>query len=231
MVFASQQQPAPSRSRSQSRSRRREQHLTKSMQLAQQQHQEAAATAAQKKDANRRNMGFVNYSEQRQKRSSTSMSRTREHAKQIAMALSQDTQYLNTMQSSSFADFGSAFGSSTANPFAVAAVNEEMNDDFFAMDAFSPEVKMKHERRIVNKNWREGSSSTPDQQQQSLKPAALQLRKTKSTPRKQLQQQKPVTRSSVVNQDVFSDPGGGSNNDWPPVVRVSAVAASPSMIT
>jgi hypothetical protein len=73
------------------------------------------------------------------------MSRTLQHAKQIAMALSQDTPYLNTMQLSSFADFGSAFGSSTANPLAVAAVDEEMDDDFFAMDAFSPEVKTKHE--------------------------------------------------------------------------------------
>lgn len=90
------------------------------------------------------------------------MNRTREHARQIAMAISQD---FSRSPSTSFADFGSAFGS-TDDPFAElvapkrnAFVDDESftenttltNDDFFQEDPFSPDALAKHKQKYSNR--------------------------------------------------------------------------------
>jgi hypothetical protein len=225
--------PEQSRSRSKSRTRRRELALTRSMQAAAAAAAESVEAAATDEfsvgntassSSRRRNMGFMKYAPE-QKRSSTSMNRTREHAKQIAMAISHDVAV--SASSSSFADFGSAFGS-TDDPFADLVVppaptpsfrstkpppsmfpgNDDANafathanDDFFQVDLFSPEAMSKH-----------------TQQTQRI-PSGGTVRRGKDAP-------------LSLNPGVTDWPVAAAAAAAPaaPVVRVSAVTASPVTI-
>jgi Formin Homology 2 Domain/Subunit CCDC53 of WASH complex len=116
-----------------SRHRKREQTLSRSM---------AAAGAMESRpnaasSSRRRNMGLFKYSTtaaaSKAPTSSVQMHRTREHAKQIAMALSQDLS-----ASSSFADFGSAFGGGFSEDASVTESTTQSHEDFFFVSGRDP---------------------------------------------------------------------------------------------
>lgn len=191
--------------------------------------------------ARRRNMGFMKFKASDKTRTSSMKSRTREHAKQIAMALSSSGDNNNSF--GSFADFGSAFGSS--DPFADIAKpppfgkNEEeqtestthtsihsINDDFFASDPFSPEQTSyvtadfsTNNSTPQTSNMRSATSRTSSSRQKKAEVKSSNRRRTSGN-----------DNSSSSNTDPFTNPGAAASTDWP-VVRVSAVLDSPTTKT
>jgi Formin Homology 2 Domain/Subunit CCDC53 of WASH complex len=147
--------------------------------------------ASSNSSSRRRNMGLFKYSSSSSNAPTNpvQMHRTREHAKQIAMALSQDLS-----ASSSFADFGSAFGGGFSEEASATESTTQSHEDFFVSgrDPFA-----------------------------SALPPVESVAKQQSGPS---QTRTAPPRRTV--QDVFSDSGGDAV-DWPGVVRVSALTASP----
>lgn len=109
----------------------------------------------------RRDMAFIKYGSDQKKQNPALLSRTREHAKMIAMKLSKDVSSPMSIQSTStFADFGSAFASfnpseakssatrrrdffaDNGDPFnsrnADDSFHSESSSSFFGDDAFAP---------------------------------------------------------------------------------------------